>query len=488
MTPFRKSARLFGALNAFVGLVLSIASAVALNDLAKKHLCNAIVLLILVLVIRTALSFANEEWGVKTSRSVRDFWRSGLTRHLSIPRFSSERSRADLAQAIEHASEGPLLDLLLTSAQLSLLGIGIVFWAVGWLSSAIIVALLILAVPFYIRAGNHSAKLSSEYNHRRAVLESRQLELLDHAVELRGLGAVSYGSNEIGAISDSEHKLALRAIRVALGSSLVTEFISGVSIGLVAMVVGFGLLNGTVELEHALIAALVTSEIFSQVRRYGSEFHRRENAIQSIALLTLDSASPSSTSQSSLLEATGLVTQASSVPFDAVITPGSRLLITGASGSGKTSLLHTLLGWLNPLEGRVEVSAERIAFVSPSSGLLSGSLYENLTLGESHNREDVARLLSDLGLDAERFGDLDGLLLADGQGISSGEKVRLVLARALLANPQLLLIDDIAGLLDEESKQKLQNVLSQRSDIAIIEATVDNPVLENSTTRFEVRS
>ena len=134
------------------------------------------------------------------------------------------------------------------------------------------------------------------------------------------------------------------------------------------------------------------------------------------------------------------------------------------------------------------MSAERIGFVSPSSGLLSGSLYENLTLGESHNREEVARLLSDLGLDAERFGDLDGLLLADGQGISSGEKVRLVLARAILANPQLLLIDDIAGLLDEESKQKLQNVLSQRSDIAIIEATVDNPVLENFTTRFEVRS
>ena len=93
-----------------------------------------------------------------------------------------------------------------------------------------------------------------------------------------------------------------------------------------------------------------------------------------------------------------------------------------------------------------------------------------------------------MGLDAERFGDLDGLLLADGQGISSGEKVRLVLARAILANPQLLLIDDIAGLLDEESRQMLQNVLSQHSDIAIIEATVDKPVLENSTTRFEVRS
>ena len=488
MTPFRKSAQLLGALNAFVGLTLSVLSAIALNNLATQHLCNGILLLIIVLAIRTGVSFASEEWGFATARTVRDHWRSGLARHLAIPRFSGDRSRAELAQAIDHASEGPLLDLLLTSAQLSLLGVGVVFWAVGWLSSAIIVALLLLAVPFYIRAGKQSAEISSDYNHRRAVLESRQLELLDHAVELRGLGGVAYGSNEIGAISDSEHKIALRAIRVALGSSLVTEFISGVSIGLVAMVVGFGLLNGTIHLQHALIAVLVTSEIFSQVRRYGSEFHRRENAMRSIALLTLSNRVPGSSSTNELLRASKLVTHVNSTPFDSVILPGSQLLITGASGSGKTSLLHTLLGWLTPTQGEVELSADRIGFVSPNSGLLSGSLWENLTLGENHDRLKVAQLLSDLGLDENRFGDLEGLLLADGRGISSGEQVRLVLARTLLAEPQLVLLDDIAGLLDAASKQNVQNVLARYSNIAIIEATVDNPILTSPSDRFEVRS
>ena len=307
-------------------------------------------------------------------------------------------------------------------------------------------------------------------------------------MELRGLGAVAYGSNEIGAISDSEHKIALRAIRVALGSSLVTEFISGVSIGLVAMVVGFGLLNGTIHLQHALIAVLVTSEIFSQVRRYGSEFHRRENAVQSIALLTLSDPVLGSPSTSALLRASKLVTHVNSTPFESVLLPGSQLLITGASGSGKTSLLHTLLGWLSPTHGEVELSADRIGFVSPNSGLLSGSLWENLTLGENHDRLKVAQLLSDLGLDENRFGDLDGLLLADGRGISSGEQVRLVLARTLLADPQLVLLDDIAGLLDAASKQNVQNVLARYSNIAIIEATVDNPILTNPSDRFEVRS
>ena len=210
--------------------------------------------------------------------------------------------------------------------------------------------------------------------------------------------------------------------------------------------------------------------------------------MRSIALLTLSDPVPGSSSTNELLRASKLVTHVNSTPFDSVILAGSQLLITGASGSGKTSLLHTLLGWLTPTQGEVELSADRIGFVSPNSGLLSGSLWENLTLGENHDRLKVAQLLSDLGLDENRFGDLEGLLLADGRGISSGEQVRLVLARTLLAEPQLVLLDDIAGLLDAASKQNVQNVLARYSNIAIIEATVDNPILTSPSDRFEVRS
>ena len=66
--------------------------------------------------------------------------------------------------------------------------------------------------------------------------------------------------------------------------------------------------------------------------------------------------------------------------------------------------------------------------------------------------------------------------------------MRLVLARTLLAEPQLVLLDDIAGLLDAASKQNVQNVLARYSNIAIIEATVDNPILTSPSDRFEVRS
>jgi ABC-type transport system involved in cytochrome bd biosynthesis fused ATPase/permease subunit len=100
----------------------------------------------------------------------------------------------------------------------------------------------------------------------------------------------------------------------------------------------------------------------------------------------------------------------------------------------------------------------------------------------------VAALLSDLGLDSDRVGDLEGVLLADGRGISSGERVRIVLARALLAGSQLIVLDDIAGVLDQESRKSVQNVLNTFSNTAIIEATVDTPILTDVTNRLEVRS
>jgi ABC-type transport system involved in cytochrome bd biosynthesis fused ATPase/permease subunit len=310
---------------------------------------------------------------------------------------------------------------------------------------------------------------------------------LHHTTELRALGAVEYGANEIAAISDSEHLIAMRAIRVALESSLVTEFLSGVSIGLVAMVVGFALLGGRVTLQHALIAVLVTSEIFAHVRRYGVEFHRREDSERSLALLAVTT-SPIAPSEVQRLSATDVVTAASPAPVTFVLASGQSLLVTGPSGSGKTTLLETLLGWREPRSGSVERTGARTGHVSVESSLLSGSLRDNLTLGSALPDAEVLECLSSLGLRGPRFEDLDTALLADGKGISAGEKVRVVLARALLAQPDLLVIDDVAGVLDDEARRFVRRVLDEQRALCIVEATVDTPLFNDVTTRIELRA
>jgi ATP-binding cassette subfamily C protein CydCD len=473
--------RALGALWSAASLALAVAAAAAVTRLAHRDAGGGLLVLASALAGRWVVATGVEAWGDRAARRIREAWRGRLLAHLASPRREGERGRGDLALAIEHAAGAPALEMLRSAAAVSLAGVVVVFVAAGWLAAAVVVALLLAAAPLYRRAGRRSAVLEEEYHQRRAQLESRQLELLHRSPELRALGAVGYGADTIAAISDSEHALAIRAIRVALGSSLVTEFLSGVSVGLVAMVVGFALLGGRVDLNRGLVAVLVTAELFTLVRRYGSQFHRREASERSHALLASARAGEQTGRPPTLVDAQGLVTEAGGAPLTLRIEPGSRTLITGPSGAGKTTLLQTLVGWRVPVAGTLARTSARVGYVSAESALLSGTLRENLTLGAVLPDEQVRRQLVDLGLTGPRFEDLDATILPDGRGLSGGEVVRLVLARCLLAAPALLVIDDVAGVLDPASRARVSEALASRPDLAIAEATVDSPVVVGPT-------
>lgn len=480
------SARVLGVVNALTALASAWLLAVAITDLARSDVARGLWLLVAVVLVRWLLASGLREWGDRVGGRIKDHWRRELPVHFSLPRLEHERARGDLALAIDNAAEAPVLEVLATSARVAVIGFALVYWAAGWPSLAISGALLVSAIPLYVRSGKRSEAMAAQYEQRRAMLEARQLELLRHGPELRALGAVPFGADEIGAISDSEHVIALRAIRVALESSLVTEFLSGVSIGLVAMVVGFSLLGDRISLEHALVAVLVTSEIFLQVRRFGTEFHRRENAVRSVALLAEVSTPAPSVGRGRLLASDQLVTAVSTQPVSIDVHESDRVLVSGPSGSGKTTLLHTWLGWRPAVAGTVEVTERPIGYVSVDSALFSGSLRENLTLGASVSDAQVHEMLGLLNLVGPRFDDLDALLLADGSGTSTGERVRLVLARALLCGPALVVLDDIAGVLDVKARQHVRAILSNSSGLAIIEASVDNPVMDEFDTRIDI--
>jgi ATP-binding cassette subfamily C protein LapB len=136
--------------------------------------------------------------------------------------------------------------------------------------------------------------------------------------------------------------------------------------------------------------------------------------------------------------------------------------------------------------GTVERSNATIGYVSVESSLLSGSLWTNISLGDGLARGPVEQLLNELGLSGERFSNLDAPLLADGRGLSTGETVRIILARSLIRNPDVLILDDIAGVMDETSRQLVSLRLAQESNVAIIEATVDAPLTASPTQVMEL--
>ena len=177
-----------------------------------------------------------------------------------------------------------------------------------------------------------------------------------------------------------------------------------------------------------------------------------------------------------------------------VIEPGSRVAITGPSGSGKSRLLMILAGLHEPVNGFAEIAgfdcrdASRVSdghllSLARQPEIFCGTVLENVRLGRSWlSSADIRRALERVGLWEEvlRLPDgIDSMLQTGGFPLDYSQTVRLTLARALASVPNILLIDGILDLLDSHERQKLWDELNHSQDLStILIATHDHGIAE----------
>ncbi|MEU6735582.1 thiol reductant ABC exporter subunit CydC [Streptomyces physcomitrii] len=153
------------------------------------------------------------------------------------------------------------------------------------------------------------------------------------------------------------------------------------------------------------------------------------------------------------------------------VRPGEVVALTGPSGCGKSTLLRVLLGLVRPAEGRVSLAGtdlagiaparwhEQIAWVPQHPQLYAGTLAENIRLARPEATEaEVHRALADAGaLDfTEALPEGLGTRLGeDGAGLSAGQRQRLALARAFLADRPVLLLDEPTAALDGATEEEI---------------------------------
>ena len=163
-------------------------------------------------------------------------------------------------------------------------------------------------------------------------------------------------------------------------------------------------------------------------------------------------------------------------PFDLNLGAGACAAITGPSGSGK-SLFLRMIADLDPNEGKVWLNGterasiiapewrRKVTYVSAESGWWADTVIEHFA---RNKRSEVAGLAARLGLPVD-------LLDASIARLSTGEKQRLALVRALLLYPPVLLLDEPTGPLDEESVTSVEGLLRERmaAGISVLLVTHD---------------
>ncbi|HDM5003099.1 TPA: ATP-binding cassette domain-containing protein, partial [Staphylococcus aureus] len=188
---------------------------------------------------------------------------------------------------------------------------------------------------------------------------------------------------------------------------------------------------------------------------------------------------------------------------------GEKVALTGASGSGKTSILSLLLKFYDVSAGHIRIGGKdledwnrrdlraMVTYVEQEPDLLSGTLRENLILGtgESFDDETLIAMLGQFGL--ENFASVDGLSRSVGSGnsgLSGGERQRVAIIRAVLQNAPVILVDEPTSALDSASAELSMSRLLETDSTVIFTShdanivnlaertlvVVDGRIVENS--------
>jgi ATP-binding cassette subfamily B protein len=162
---------------------------------------------------------------------------------------------------------------------------------------------------------------------------------------------------------------------------------------------------------------------------------------------------------------------------DLGIPAGQTVAFVGSSGSGKSTMLNLVLGFLRPTGGRILLdgvdmqeldlrTARRFVSVVPQESVLfEGTIRENIGYGlDDVSEELILQALADANalefVQAQTHG-LDTLVGERGARLSGGQRQRLAIARALIRDPRILLLDEATSALDPESEQLVKEALGR---------------------------
>lgn len=188
--------------------------------------------------------------------------------------------------------------------------------------------------------------------------------------------------------------------------------------------------------------------------------------------------------------------------LDIQVLPGDIVGIFGKSGCGKSTLIRLLLKVLMPQSGGIFIDDTNIGkldnkilfsgmgFMTQEAMLFDMTIYENLLLGNQNlTKENAAEMLESINFSIDKFpAGLDTRVGPDGHFLSGGERQKVIIARTLLRDVQVIVLDEAASALDELSIKSLYTHLKEKEKdraIILISHDLEASKICNKQIRFE---
>ncbi|MFD0626152.1 thiol reductant ABC exporter subunit CydD [Streptomyces sanglieri] len=349
-----------------------------------------------------------------------------------------------------------------------------------WVSAAIIVVTLPLIPLFMILIGWATQSRMDRQWRLLSRLSGHFLDVVAGLPTLKVFGRAKAQAESIRTITSQYRRATLRTLRIAFLSSFALELLATLSVALVAVTIGMRLVHGELDLYTGLVVLILAPEAYLPIRQVGAQYHAAAEGLSAaeeiFAVLETEprQAGTADVPASLRLELEGVTvrhegrTEPSLSEASLVVDEGETVALVGPSGVGKSTLLDVVLGFTAPDEGRVRIGGadlatlaperwrERIAWVPQRPYLFAGTIAENVRLARPDADDSaVTAALRDAGAHdfvAELPDGARTLIGEDGAGLSAGQRQRLALARAFLADRPLLLLDEPTASLDGETE------------------------------------
>ena len=368
----------------------------------------------------------------------------------------------------------------------------LMFLVIFWLIGGNLFWVMLVVVPLMILPGlliqKPLANLAKEGMREGAIRNAMLVEVVQGIEDIKLLRAESRFQNQWNRMNEISADISMRQRKLVGVFNAWTQKIQGLTFAVVVLVGCFAVMKGEMTTGALVACSMLSSRMLGPIAQITGVLGRFQQAkvaktgLDELMKRTVDQPERAHLIHRPVINGSYELTDVSFKYSDGdekpnlhiaklVIRAGEKIAILGRNGAGKSTLLQLLSGMQEPTQGKIKLDGLELRLIDPADvrrdmGLLNqnahlffGTVRENLTLGAPlASDQEILNVLKITGaldfIQAKKEG-LDFQILEGGTGFSGGQRQALLMARLLICQPNILLLDEPTSFLDEVTEKQL---------------------------------